>query len=63
MMVKPQPGVQRALAVEVRESAGTPVPCLMRRVCRAAGMGSSVDRPLTSKEKPPGAEPLAAALA
>ena len=35
----------------------------MSRVCKAAGIGSSVERPLTSKEKLPGAEPFAAALA
>ena len=39
------------------------MPCLMSRVCSAAGIGSSVERPFTSKEKLPGAEPLAAALA
>ena len=43
--------------------ADPPVPCLMSLVCSAAGIGSSVERPLTSKEKPPGTTPLAAALA
>ena len=59
-----QPGVQRGLPTEVLLNiADSPVPCLMSLVCSAAGMGSSVERPLTSKEKPPGAFPLAAALA
>ena len=35
----------------------------MRRVCRAAGIGSKVERPLTSNEKPAELLPFAAAAA